>query len=88
MLIGQGDAKLDNLEQVHIASERLEEELGLVPKVSQRPSNHPGELGVHGDVGVLDDQFTDRLHLGLQRICPHIADDGGCPIIVVVDGRG
>ena len=48
VLVHEGEAELDDLQQIHVAPQQLVLVIHRAPKLSDRPHHHPGELCVLG----------------------------------------
>ena len=71
--LAEADAELDDLQQVHVALQRLVRE-AVRAQVADGLRHDAGELRVHGDVGVPLDELADDGHLGVERRRPDVLD--------------
>ena len=73
LLVSKRQAKLDDLEQVHITLEAL---VMVIRRVSlrHRPRHNSRELRVHRDVWVCLYEVSDGRHFFLEVERPHVAD--------------
>lgn len=82
--IREGEPELDELEHVDVGLEGGVVVIGARFEGPQRPADDPGELGVHGDEGVIVDDLADQGELRFEVVAPDLADLDG----VVGFGRG
>ena len=73
VLAAEADAELDDLQQVHVALQRLVRE-AVRAQVADGLRHDAGELRVHGDVGVPLDELADDGHLGVESRRPDVLD--------------
>jgi len=73
-LVGEGEAKLDELEHVDVAREAGVVDVALAGELAARLHHEARELRVHADVRVLVDDAADHRELLLQVPRPDLAD--------------
>jgi hypothetical protein len=79
LFIRKRHSQLNQLQQIHIASQRLILIIRFVIRASRRlaaqwPCHHSRELRVHRDVWVLHYCFANHRHFLCQIVFPHITD--------------
>ncbi len=75
-LVEQRDAELDHLEQVHVVVQARVVVVLRRLEVADGLRDNAGELGVHRDVGVLDDELAQQAELLLQIVAPDVSNIG------------
>lgn len=75
--IGEGEAELDQFEHVDVGLEGGVVVIRARFERPQSPADDAGELGVHGDEGVIVDDLAHQGELGLEVVAPDLADLDG-----------
>lgn len=66
------EPELNDLEEVHIAAQRLVVILGGTLEIANRSRYDPWEFSVHGNVGIVFNDVTNVGHLLFQVFGPHL----------------
>mmetsp|Transcript_16727 Transcript_16727/g.42490 ORF Transcript_16727/g.42490 Transcript_16727/m.42490 type:complete len:350 (-) Transcript_16727:427-1476(-) len=83
ILVGKRDAELDELEQVHVAAQRLVLKVNRAIVWPDRAGHHTRKLSVHGHVVELGDGLPDGLHFFFEVVPPHVADLQALALVLV-----
>eukprot|EP00268_Persea_americana_P029904 TRINITY_DN288_c2_g2_i1.p2 TRINITY_DN288_c2_g2~~TRINITY_DN288_c2_g2_i1.p2 ORF type:complete len:149 (+),score=17.55 TRINITY_DN288_c2_g2_i1:506-952(+) len=75
VLVGEGETELDQFKEIDVGLQRLVEVVGGGFEAADAAEDDAGELGVHGDVGVVVDNVADLGEFLLEVVLPDVSDD-------------